>query len=130
MSHLTTLIKRVEKAEKFGEVHWSRLLNLAEYLVYYDDWSKEEFERAKELLEKHNFKVELTPQGIERKLIELKGLPDFYSRTCLRCGRRLSNPYSIRKGLGSYCRQKVKRGDWGKDSKVVFKGQKKLFEMG
>jgi len=138
MSHLTTLIKRIKymeskKADPKSSLFQGRLMNIAEYLVYYNDYTKEEAEEAVKILKKYGFNVDLTPQGIERKLIELRGLPDCYSDTCMRCGRPLSNPYSKKKGLGPVCRAKVKRGDWRDDMDVLEKrsvGVKKLNEFG
>ena len=111
MSHLSTLIKRIDKTDE-SNIKWC-LMNLAEYMVYYTDYTKDEATKAVAILNNHNFNTQLSYQGIEKKYVELVGLPDLHSRSCLRCGRGLSNPISMRRGLGPVCRAKVKRDDWG-----------------
>lgn len=129
MSHLSTLIKRIDRADE-SSIKW-RLLNLAEYMVHYTDYTKDESTKAVTILNEHDFNTELSHQGIERKYVELAGLSNFHSRTCLRCGRSLSNPISVRKGLGPVCRSKAKRGDWGdKETKNIDDGATKLSDHG
>lgn len=123
MSHLSTLIERVERDRiQQNKLFFNeRLMNLAEYIVYYNDYSAEEEKRAKELLREFDFDVELSLEGLERKHVELHGLVDMYSPICLRCGKTLSNPLSVKKGLGPVCRSKVMRGDWGKEEREARK---------
>jgi hypothetical protein len=126
-SHLSTLIERVKRMESNKDTDNAafkgRLLNLAEYLVYYNDWTKEEVIEARAILDKYDFDVEFSHKGIEKKNVELRGLPDHYSETCMRCGRALSNPYSKKKGMGGICRQKAKQGDWGKKDNPPERGK-------
>ena len=88
-------------------------MNVAEYMTYYTDYTKEEADGASTLLSSHNFNIELTRKGIEKEYAKLTNSSITHHRTCIRCGRGLSNPISMRRGLGPVCRTKVKRGDWG-----------------
>lgn len=115
-SHLTTLIRRVKSIPRKmrGEpVFFSKLVNLAEYLHYEQEYTDFEKRRAIALLKvnKLDFLIEIVDDDEFEK--QIKGLEIYnkvgYSRTCIRCGRTLTVPDSIRKGYGPECYSKKER---------------------
>ena len=106
MSHLSTLIQRIRKTprkERDSPIFKGRLMNLAEYMVYQNDSTEQEQTEAHIMFNKYSFEVELSEEGLKRKQRELHQI----GYTCMRCGRRLTNPYSKKKGLGPECLKKI-----------------------
>lgn len=80
MSHLTTLIGRIRRKEESGEKYkqdvtkdssfQNTLINLAEYLLYYRDYSVEELAEAKSILKKYGLGhlVHANQEDIDREL--------------------------------------------------------------
>ena len=131
MCHLSTLVDRIERMEQNHEyqkdpLFRGRLLNIVEYMTYSSDWTKEEAEAAHKVLDKYDFSVGFNHKAIESELVKMRGLPDVYRETCMRCGRHLSNPYSIKKGMGPKCRAAAARGDWGSDDNPPQPGVAKM----
>ena len=83
-------------------------MNLAEYMVYHNDSTEQEQTEAHIMFNRHSFEVELSEDGLKRKQRELHQI----GYTCMRCGRRLTNPSSKIRGLGPECQEKVKNSNW------------------
>jgi len=109
-SHLSNTIRRVEKLERKRKVDKATLrgavMNIAEALVYFQDYTEYEKSHAEIILKKHSIDVELTPEGLEKAFGELRKSSGTFSELCLRCGRKLENPESKEKGMGPVCRKK------------------------
>ena len=73
----------------------------------WDDWTPEEGREALELLEKYGW-ADTTLEDLERSEIEHHGIPGLGpSNHCKICGRPLSDPKSIKRGIGPVCWEKV-----------------------
>lgn len=114
-SHLTTLIKRVRSVPgklKSEPLFFNKLINLAEYLRYEKDYSDFEERKAKALLKAYRMDFLLDVENDKLFEMEVRRLEVYsekgYSRTCIRCGRTLTNPDSISRGLGPDCYAKRK----------------------
>jgi hypothetical protein len=109
MSNLSDTITRVEKLERKRKVDKATLrgalMNIAEALVYFQDYTEYDKRKAEIILKKHNIEIELTPEGLEKAFGEFRRSGTF-SELCLRCGRKLENPESKEKGMGPVCRKK------------------------
>lgn len=114
-SHLTTLIKRVRSVPgklKSEPLFFNKLINLAEYLRYEKDYSDFEKRKAKALLKAYRLDFLLDVESDVLFDMEIRRLEVYsdkgYSRTCIRCGRTLTNPLSIKRGYGPECYGKRK----------------------
>ncbi len=117
-SHLTTLIKRVRAIPykmKQEPIFFSKLINIAEYLYYEEDYTEFEERKAKAILKVHELDYLLDIESeeefertIRHFISEKKG-----TRVCIRCGRSLSKPESVRRGYGEECYSKRKIVDGG-----------------
>jgi len=123
VSHLTTLIKRVRSVPgklKSEPVFFNKLINLAEYMRHEEDFTEFEERKAKSLLKIYHLDFLLnikTEAKFEREIRKLEVYREKgYSRTCIRCGRSLTNPTSIKRGYGPECYGKRRIVDDGKSS--------------
>ena len=74
MSHLKTLCNRITTyngKDKNSRHFQDMLLNLAEYMLYFDNWTIEEGMLAKKIMKDENFIVDLKYSSIETKLREI-----------------------------------------------------------
>lgn len=115
-SHLTILIKRVKDipySEKNEPAFFNKLINLAEYLRYEDDYTDFEKRKATAILKAYDMDFLLEIESDSQFENEIRRLPVYkekgYSRTCIRCGRTLTNPKSIKRGYGPTCYAKRKK---------------------
>ena len=112
-SHLTILIKRVKaipQRMKTEPVFWNKLVNLAEYIHYEDDYSDFEQRKAKALLKVYHLEYLLEivdDDEFERAIQSVSKEKGAGSRVCIRCGRTLTDPQSVRRGYGPECFEKA-----------------------
>jgi len=109
MSHLTTLICRVIADEKaFGYAEKEHLINLAEYILSWHDYSKQEEREAVALLAKYRL-AKLANKHNKQRSLQLiqRELDASWQRRCARCGLTISSEKSLETGLGSVCRRKA-----------------------
>lgn len=113
-SQLTVLIKRVKsvpynlKTEPFFK---GKLVNLAEYLRYLSDYTDFEKRKAIALLKvyKLDYLLDIADDNnFEREIAKITTVDGKLNRACIRCGRTLTNPNSIRRGYGEECWDKTK----------------------
>ncbi|MCW4048070.1 MAG: hypothetical protein NWE99_11020 [Candidatus Bathyarchaeota archaeon] len=122
MSHLSTLIQRVRDDEAaFGYAEKEHLINLAEYIVTWRDYSKLEEREAVAILAKYRL-WKLADKYHRQKSLQLiqQELAKPWTRRCARCGLPISSEKSLRTGFGSVCRRKV----CGEESKKLEKMRK------
>ena len=114
-SHLTELIRRVKSVPsklKSERLFFLKLINVAEYLRYENDFTDFEQRKAKAILKayKLNYLLEIDDDiKFERAIQQLEIFKkEGFARTCYRCGRTLTKPESMRRGMGEECHSKVK----------------------
>ena len=109
MSHLSTLILRVlADEERFGYATKDNLINLAEYILSWRDYTKEEEREAVALLAKYRL-AKLADKYDRQRSLQLiqKELDASWTRRCSRCGLPISSEKSLETGYGSVCRRKA-----------------------
>jgi len=103
MSHLSVLINRVvNELRSIGKVRKDTLINLAEYMTYWDDYTEEEARQARAILKEFHLEKLIGNQDLINRELEKE-----YHYRCGRCGRALSNPISVKYGYGPVCRKKL-----------------------
>lgn len=109
MSHLSILIQRVRDDEAaFGYATKEHLINLAEYILSWHDYSRGEEQEAIALLAKYRL-AKLADKYHRQKSWQLiqRELNASWTRRCSRCGLPISSEKSLETGFGSVCRRKV-----------------------
>lgn len=112
-SHLTILIKRIKAVPynmKHEPVFKGKLINLAEYIRDNEDYTDFEKRKATALLKVYelDYLLHLHDNDFEFEIIRLTTVEGKLHRTCIRCGRTLTNSKSIRRGYGEECWDKVR----------------------
>lgn len=110
-SHLSTLLDRVRAEETtLGYARKESLINIAEYILSWNDYAKEEYREAIILLAKYHLGNLANKDPKYRKkswaLIE-KELSKPYERRCSHCGLVITSKKSLETGLGVICRKKL-----------------------
>ena len=113
-SHLTELIKRVKSVPyklKTERLFFLKLINVAEYLRYKNDFTDFEKRKATAILKAYKMDYLLGIDDdvkFERAIQQIEIFKkEVYARTCIRCGRTLTKPESMKRGYGEECWDKI-----------------------
>jgi len=117
-SHLSALIAEVHESEGHGYASKESLLALAEYMTSHRacvDYSVEEMDGATRILQRYHLAHLIKwPERIEAE----RKKP--WIAKCRRCGRSLTDPESVARGMGPVCVHKApNRRVLGKGGQVV-----------
>ena len=109
--HLSILLDRVRAEEaSLGYARKESLINIAEYILTWHDYAKEESREAIAILAKYHLANLANTHPKYRKrsweLIE-KELVKPYERRCGRCGLVITAKKSLETGYGHVCRRKI-----------------------
>ena len=107
-SHLTVLINRVREDENaFGYVTKEHLINLAEYIVSWQNYFKSEYDEAIQILAHYHLAHLASQNHIHARKWIQQELEKAWLTRCKRCGLPISAKVSILTGYGHICRKKL-----------------------
>jgi len=107
-THLSTLILRVKNDEEsLGYATKEHLINLVEYIVSWQRYTKQEYITAIEILAFYHLAQLASKNRIHARKFIAEELAKTYEARCKRCGLPISSKASLKTGHGIICRRKL-----------------------